>query len=236
MKIMKVITTYLSLLFLAFPIMAPAQVSLGIAGGLATYQMNDLKTINTQQANSLPFETVEVDNFDLGWYLHASLTTKISEEFLLGMVYRYHSTGSRIGQRDYSGFYTFDQIVSAHFLGIEPEIMLAKHKFLEVSLSLVTGLNFTRWELKQVLSLQGQEEKESQSLVALSIPFNPSFNLYVPIISRLSAKISAGYLMDTGGKLHLKGNRDAVLMLQNEPVKTGWSGFRMAVGFFYNIH
>jgi len=236
MKNMKEITTYLSLLSLVFPIMSPAQVSLGIAGGLATYQMNDLKTINTQQAKSLPFETVEVDNFDHGWYLHASLTTKISEEFLLGLVYRYHSTGSRIGQRDYSGFYTFDQIVSAHFLGIEPEVMLVKHKFLEISLSLVTGLNFSSWELKQVLSLKGREEKESESLVALSVPFNPSFNLYVPILTRLSAKISVGYLMDTGGKLHLKGNRDAVLILENEPVKTGWSGFRIAVGFCYKIH
>jgi len=82
MKNMKEITTYLSLLSLVFPIMSPAQVSLGIAGGLATYQMNDLKTINTQQAKSLPFETVEVDNFDHGWYLHASLTTKISAWFI----------------------------------------------------------------------------------------------------------------------------------------------------------
>jgi len=236
MKNMKGLTSYLSLFFLVFPIMAPAQVSLGISGGLSTYQMNDLKKINTKQASSLPFETVLVDNFDQGWYLHTSVTTKISEKFLIGMVYRYYATGSRIGQRDYTGYYTFDQIVSAHFLGIEPEVMIARHKYIEISLSLVTGLNFTDWEFKQVLFVQGQEDKESQSLVALSLPFNPSLNLYVPVLSKLNAKISAGYLVDTGAKLHLKGNKDSALMLNNEPVKTGWSGFRITVGFCYNIH
>jgi len=48
--------------------------------------------------------------------------------FLPGIDYRYNSTGSRIGQRDYSGFYTFDQIVSAHFPGIHTDPQSAVRK------------------------------------------------------------------------------------------------------------
>jgi hypothetical protein len=42
-------------------------------------------------------------------------------------------------------------------------------------------------------------------------------------------------MFDTGGYLHLSDNKDAVLQVNDEKVKTGWSGWRIVVGVDLNI-
>jgi hypothetical protein len=232
---MKAILASLAFTLLLLPLNGNAQISLEITGGVATYRMIDLKSINTLQSGSLPFETVVVNNFDPGGFINAGINLQLKDDFMLGFIYCYNSTGSRIGQKDYSGYYTFDQVISGHFLCLVPESILSWRKRLGVTLSLAAGLNLTNWKMSQILTVQGLKNEENQSLVASSMNFTPAINLYVPVFKSISVKLSAGYLIDTKGKLHVKGYSDAVLTYKNEAIKTGWSGFRMTGGLIYRI-
>jgi hypothetical protein len=226
-------TIYIWSLILLMPVDLFAQVSLSVFGGLGTYKMHDLKGINRLQAESLPIETVTVDNFSPGLFAGTSYSINLSEQLLLGLNFQYNSTGSRIGQRDYSGYYSYDQLVNGYLIGIEPETIIEQNKSFSLSLSLVTGLYFTRLKMREAITIFGQDAEYKESFAALSIPFYPALKFSIPVFDAISGAVSFGYLIDPGSKFHLKGNKDAVLVINNNPVKTGWTGLRITVGLKY---
>jgi hypothetical protein len=213
-----------------------AQDSFGVFGGLGTYQMDNLKEVNKMKARSLPFKTVGVDNFNPGFYFGTSASFELSENFVLGLNYQYTSTGSRIGQKDYSGYYRYDQIVNGHLIGIEPERIIEENNFITISFSFLTGVIFTGLKMKEKLTVYGENQESSESFAAISIPFYPAVKLSVPVTTFISGTISLGYLYDSGGKVHLKGNKDAVIGINNSPLKTGWNGFRITAGVKFKFN
>jgi hypothetical protein len=227
---------YILLIMLLIPVEALPQSSFGVLGGLGTYNMDDLREINKQQANSLPIETVSVDNFNPGFYLGASLNFKLSGQFVIGVIYNYNSTGSRIGQKDYSGYYAYDQIVNGHLIGIRPERIIEKNNSFSVSLSIATGLIFTGMKIRETLSVSHYKEEDSESFTAVSVPFYPEVKISIPVINKLSGTVSLGYLIDSEGKVHLKGNKDAVIGINNAPVKTAWTGLRITGGLIFEFN
>jgi hypothetical protein len=228
---------YILLIMLIIPVEVIPQASFGVFGGLGTYKMDNLKEINNLQAMSLPIKPVTVDNFNPGLYLGASFNNKLSKYLLFGLNYQFNSTGSRIGQKDYSGYYAYDQIVNGYFFGIEPEVIIKKTNSIMISVSIVTGTSFTSLEIKEVISISGQEEKNSESFTAVSFPLYPAVKLSKPFSNNISGTVSLGYLYDTGGVFHLEGQKNAIIRINDIPVKTGWTGFRITAGlrFYFNL-
>ena len=101
--------------------------------------------------------------------------------------------------------------------------------------SVMSGALFTSIKTEEVLSVSGQKEEDQEYMSAFSIPVYPSINLSIPVNDFISGYFSAGYMVDTGGKVHLKDNRDAVLNIDGYPVKTGWTGFRISAGLQLNL-
>ncbi|NSW94173.1 MAG: hypothetical protein HPY62_05625 [Bacteroidales bacterium] len=217
------------------PLELVSQSSIGLYGGLATFSMDNLKELNNQQTNSLPFDIVKVDNFNPGFYMGASFNYSLSDNYLIGIQYQYTTTGSRIGQKDYSGFYYFDQIASGHFIGIKPETVIERNSFFSVSLYLETGAIFTKLKMKEKLEVYDIKQESSESFFAVSVPVSAGIKASIPIIDKLSGTVSCGYLYDTGSKLHLKGNKYAVVAVNEIPVKTGWTGFRINAGLTFKL-
>jgi len=213
-----------------------SQVSFGVFGGLGTYRMDNLKEINRMQAKSLPIETIKVDNFNPGFYLGTSANLELSGNFVLGLSYQYNTTGSRIGQKDYSGYYAYDQIVNGHFIGIEPETIIGVNNFMTASVSMVTGVSFTNLEMRETISISEQKQVNSESFTAASVYLYPAVKLFIPAFKMISGTISLGYLYDTGGKVHLKGNKDAVIGINDSPVETGWTGLRITAGLRFDFN
>jgi hypothetical protein len=192
--------------------------------------MGQLKELNKLTAKALPFDVKTVNNFDPGFYFGTSFEARLFSNIMLGISYQFNTTGSRIGLKDYSGYYTFDQIVNGHLLGIEPEVIIDENKKYRISFSILTGALFTAVNTNETIAVAGDEEQVSKNLSAFSVPVYPSLKLSVPFIDWMEGSFSLGYLFDTGGKVHLKDNKDAFLIVDNKYVKTEWSGWRIALG------
>ena len=212
---MKGLKYYILSIMFFIPVEVTPQVSFGVFGGLGTYKMDNLKEINKLQAMTLPIKTVTVDNFNPGLYLGTSFNNKLSKYFLFGLNYQFNSTGSRIGQKDYSGYYAYDQIVNSHFFAIEPEVIIKKTNSIMISVSIVTGTSFTSLEIKEVISISGQKEKNSESFTAVSFPLYPAVKLSKPFSNTISGTVSLGYLYDPGGVFHLEGQKNAIIRIKN---------------------
>lgn len=220
---------------LHYPGYSPAQelqdsYEFSLFTGFATYQMNDLKGLNELTAKTLSFDVSTVNNYDPGIYFGGSLGFKIHSTWNIGIVYQYFSTGSRIGQKDYSGKYTFDQLANGHFFGIESKSITSKQNLINVSFLLQVGILLTGIELNEYLNVSGTEKQESQSFSAFSPVIYPAVNISGPYISRIKGYISFGGMYDTGGKVHLSGNKKALLSVDNNKIKTEWSGLRVSLG------
>jgi len=197
--------------------------------------MHHLKELNDEVESQLPFDVKSVDNFDPGFYFGGSLQTTFSSKVLLGIVYQYYTTGSRIGQKDYSGYYTFDQIANGHFVGLEPGVIVLNKKAISIAASVQGGALFSGIKLNEHLVVGETESTDSQNLRAFSIAITPTVKASIPIIAPLRCSLSLGRMIDTGGELHLPENKDAVLIINNSNVKTGWSGWRIAVELNINL-
>jgi hypothetical protein len=51
-----------------------------------------------------------------------------------------------------------------------------------------------------------------------------------------SGTISLGYMYDTGGKVHLKNDKDAVIRINDSKVETGWTGLRITAGLRFDFN
>ena len=211
------------------------KLGLSLFTGYASYKMDMLKEVNQYMEESLPFEVKTVNNFDPGFYFGATIQTGILHRVSLGLVFQYHTTGSRIGQKDYSGSYTFNQIANGYLAGIKPEISILDSKSFNLSASVTSGLLFTGLKMSESLVLFEIENNNSESLSALSVAIYPAINFSVPVTSKFIWFLSSGRMFDTGGKVHLSDNKDAILKINENEVKTGWSGWRISTGLKFSI-
>jgi hypothetical protein len=205
-------------------------LSFSAYAGFATYDMAKIKNLNTLNEKSLPFEVKSVNNFDPGIYFGGSIDHRVSGYASIGLFYQHYSTGSRVGQKDYSGVYTYDQILNCNVAGISPEIILSEKKGYSISVSVGVGALFTTFKMREYLKAGVTEQEDDAKFSAFSIVVCPSLRVSVPVIDRLSCFASVGGMIDTGGKVHVAGNKDAVLIIENEKLKTGWSGLRVTAG------
>ena len=203
--------------------------------GYATYDMAGLKGVNYLTHNSLPFEVKNINNFNPGYYYGGSLRIWLKSYATISEFYEHYSTGSRIGDKDYSGTYTFDQIVDGDLIGLEPEVIFANKRRFSISASLRTGALFSKVIMKEYFKVGESETHYSTNLSATSFAIIPSLKLSVQIIDPVGFFISAGGMLDTGGKVHLPGNRNAVLKADDEAIRAGWSGIRLSAGIKINL-
>jgi hypothetical protein len=206
------------------------KLELSLYGGAASYMMDNLKSLNAYNSSQLPFSIDEINNFDPGFYFGASLQARVSKKMYLALFYQYYNTGSRFGKKDYSGYYVFDQIANANYMGLEPGITLLNKKAFCLSTSLQIGALFSKTEMREYIQVLRSDDSFSQDLSAFSIAFSPSVKLSLPVIKSMKGFLSVGGMLDTAGTLHIPGNKDAVLTVVGQKAGIDWSGFRITAG------
>ena len=221
-------------LFSAFAVYSQDEKSflkLGFTGGYGGYTFEKLEDINDAVISQLPFDAAVIDNFPSRFYFGGAALVRIAKWYWSGPSYQYHSTGSRVGAKDYSGSYHFDQILSAHQLGIENEIRISKSLKTRVFLDISGGVNFSTWKMEEVLAISDESEEDQSDYVAVKPFVFPALKISYPVYKNFSVVAQAGYLFDLGGKYHISGNKD-----YKSALKIPWSGFRASVGIEYEIN
>jgi hypothetical protein len=205
-------------------------LKLGLTGGFGGYSFENLEDINDAVINQLPFDAAVIDNFPDRFYFGGVALMRIANWYWAGPSYQFHTTGSRVGVKDYSGSYHFDQILSAHQLGLENEIRISKTMKPAVFLDISGGVNFSAWKTEEVLEISGEKDVDRSEYVAVKPFVLPAFKISYPVYKNFTAAAQAGYLFDLGGKYHLSGHKD-----YQSALKIPWSGYRISIGIQYNV-
>lgn len=230
MKQLSIVIIFLLYCFYGFTQEKSLNLKLGAFGGYASYSFDYLKDVNAQAINQLPFDAAVTDDFPSRVYFGGSVLLRLTNWYYIGPAYEFHSTGSRLGAKDYSGIYSFDQILTTHQLGIENEIRISKGLKPAVFFDITGGVNFSAWKMNEVLDVSGSREEDKSDFASIKPFVLPVLKLSYPVCRNISAFAKGGYLVDAGGKYHLKSNKDA----QSEQ-KIPWNGFRISAGLELNV-
>ena len=130
--------------------------------------------------------------------------------------------------KDYSGYYQIDNIYFAHSVGMELFLFMSSSNF-SLYGNISSGVNFGNLTIR-MNEILDQTIENNEKFVSLSPYIMPSMKFKIPLIPKIKWVTVLGGLIDIGGKIHLEGNDDAILQLNNQDLKSGWSGFRAHTG------
>ncbi|HDR52111.1 MAG TPA: hypothetical protein ENN90_10925 [Mariniphaga anaerophila] len=200
----------------------------GLTGGLSVYFVSELKDINTQVINASPFNLQTVNNFPPTIFYGGFILNRMGKRIYFGPSYSFYTTGSRLGIKDYSGSYRFDQILSAHSPGGQFEILLFTKNKINIYFEPTAGAHFATWKMDELLKVGDEKVSDEQKLKAVKPFIYPAFKIAVPVYSHLQVALKAGYSFDLAGK-YKTGN-------MKSDIKAPFSGPRISVvledGFF----
>jgi len=202
-----------------------SDIKIGINGGGAWLFQNDLRKINRDTGNMLPFATQTIDDFPPYFTYGGQILVTLSGWLALGPCYQYYTTGSRIGARDYSATYSFDQIISSHSPGLVAEIALAKSPFYSAFFELTGGLNVASWKMEEKLVAGEEKDSDQRKMSALRPFIYPGFKVAYPLSKSLGIFFKAGYSADLGGKYSLDSYPGGKI-----DQRASFSGIRAMVG------
>jgi hypothetical protein len=200
-------------------------------GGFSWLFQNDLREINRESRKNLPFLTQTIDDFPPTLTYGGQISIKLSERLGVGTAYQYYTTGSRIGARDYSGTYSFDQIISAHSPGIVIEYQLASQPEWAAYFELTGGAHFASWKMKEKIILGQESNSDTYHLTAFRPYLFPALKAEYPFGGIFFAGIKAGYSFDLGGKYLLTNSNSG-----KSEKQASFSGIRgvVSVGVLLN--
>jgi hypothetical protein len=211
----------------------PGRLKFGILGGYAFYSQNDLKSLNQIISDEIPFDTQIIDDFEPVFYFGGYVQYELFNQFYLGPAYEYHYTGSRLGARDYSGMFSFDQYVRTHQLGLKADYSLFSMKRMFIAAELNLGANFTEWEMDSNLEIGENEEYSEQELEQLegfSWYVSPTLKLGYRILSWVSLTGRVGYFFDVNQNYHYQNNKN-IDVIKNPD----WSGLKLSAGLEFQL-
>lgn len=201
---------------------------IGVSGGFGLIFPGDLKEINTEVINSSQFDLSVVNNFPPRPVYGGYILNSFGKRIAFGPSYFYFSTGSRLGIKDYSGSYAFDQIVSAHSLGIQFEFLLDEREKSNWYLEFTGGINLATWSIKEKLTIDGEKESDLTKLKATRPFIYPGVKYIYPLTKMLNFTVRAGVSVDLAGKYSFEGNPD-----YETDSKASFTGPRILVGLEY---
>jgi len=204
--------------------------SVGVTAGIGKYFQSDLKEINSSVSNLLNFEARLTDDFPPTFFWGVHLTYKVSPRFYFGPDYQFHTTGSRLGYKDYSGSYSFDQILSCNSIALKIENLLSRKAITSFGLGMTSGINLSSWKMIEKVTIGKQIESSLTRLFAVRPFIYPSINLKHSIIDALAISIAAGYSIDLGGKYRIKSPYKSTSDLIAK-----WTGPRVELNIDYSF-
>lgn len=214
-----------------------SNLKLGYQIGFGTYSMNNLKDINDQVSESLPFDSKIVDNFPGYLYFRPSVTLEFAK-YSIGLICSFQSTGSRISSKDFSGEYRFDTKVKATSPGIYGDIKLLSQKKSRLCVYSIAGLIFSKLNIHETLTLKSSHgENQSIDFKAQNYFLEPGID-YSYSIGSLSVGLNVGYFITIGSQGFYSGDNKKNSLQNsknNQDVTPDWNGIRSGFSILYTF-
>lgn len=223
----------LSIFFLLFVVAADAQdIVFGYAFGLGSYQMRDMKRVQTQALNDINaiYHDVKTTEDFPGWIfqnLFAGYKFGASE---VGLRYDHFATSGRNHLSDYSGSYRHDTHVKGNSLGGYYKVYFVnvpiKESFhFDVNFSISAGFIFNKYQSETILEIYDTPSLDQYALVehrSTNFFFLPSFTPTIWFKEYVGLNVSIGYQIDIQGT--------AFFGLSGNSVGINWTGARFSFG------
>jgi len=207
----------------------------GLQGGVGTYSMEGLRGINDQVPMSIPFDTKLVADFPAYYYYRPTFLL-VTDDYTLGLVNTFQSTGSRVSGKDYSGEYKFDMKVSAFAPGFYSEIQLLSGTKVRSSFYYILGCSFSRLTIGENFRVDETTVTDDQyKFKALNLFVEPGFNVSYPWQSFLLG-LNGGYNVTFGKQAFYTDNIKSHTLSDpksNKPIIPQWNGLRMGISVIY---
>ncbi len=210
-------------------------IKLNLQSGMGSYSMTDLKTLNEMAFNAFPLPVKQTANFPVYWYYQGSIQFPLSENFDLGPMYAFHSTGSRYSLADYSGEYSFDNLIHAHTLGLAINYKLLVQNNFAFAAYADGGIGFSKLEMAEGLDLTEVETTETDETTYKSTGYfvEPGFS-FSYTFKFLEPGIRFGYHIPLAeGDFKNTKNEDLLFLRDGSKVKSGWGGIRLGVSLSF---
>lgn len=202
----------------------------GISGGFGAFNHSDLKSLNQDAIKQLPFDSKIIEEFEPNFNFGAYTQYQIFHRFWVGPEFRYYYTGSRLGQKDYSGVYSFDQYLYSQTIGLKMGYVLTEIDRFSLQFQLNSGVGFTKWEMDSKLTLSGNSESQIDKLKGYSWYALPSFVANYRMFWGFSLVGSTGYSLDLVKNYQYEANSDIKII-----TKPDWGGLRLSLVLEYEL-
>lgn len=206
--------------------------------GVGSYKMDNLKPFNDYVKEVIPFETKIVSNFPPYFYYQPMVSLRV-KAFQVGVGYAFHSTGSRVSSKDYSGEYSFDTKVNSHSPILNLNLAVYRKGFIRTSIYAESGVDFSRINFHEnlyVLDTQLIDDYDKYKA------FNINFEAGITVMyewKKFGVGINTGYLtMITLRAFHVPDNKNYFLIdpVTNDKVNPMWDGLRFGITISYCLN
>jgi hypothetical protein len=213
-------TFILFLLLMCFGVHAQ-RIELMLTTGMADYSMKDLKKMNTYVQESLQFDTQVTDNFPMTIQVGGHFALVFSNNYKLGILYAYNSTGSRVTASDYSGYYQFDNIVTGHTVGIMNGFLVYGYKAIRLDFQANAGFIASDLKMSETLTVADTTISSAPHYTAIGFYAEPRVELSCHW-KNLKGGFYLGYCINPGGKIRNGSG-------QKSNYTINWSGLRFGI-------
>ena len=142
-------------------------------------------------------------------------------DYSIGIEYDYNSTGSRISSADYSGKYTFDELLHGHSFGLVNSFRFLRLGKVQAEAGVNLGYIYSSIKTNEYLQVADTNMSNSSSFYSDSFYLEPGMLIsYTFPFMKIGADLS--YLIDKGGVIMTDSDKKTLNY-------TNWSGFRIGI-------
>ena len=210
------------------------QFVITISGGYAGYKLDDLKQLNYEIRSTFPVEVRTVNDFPSRYYPEIKVGKRF-KNITFGLGYSFHSTGSKLDYKDYSGEIYVKQITTMNSVGPFADISVNPSNKLKLKLSIGLYGAFTDLKLEEKIQVYNSQTADNYKFHANSFIIQPAIEISYPVL-KCEVSIFLGSAIDTSGAYFYSEENSNIYLSGNNKAKTNWSGIRTGISFSYILN
>jgi hypothetical protein len=170
---MKTLRLFLLLLLVAPTAQAQLSGGFEVKTGYAGYAMNELGRTVTNYAQMTGYDLLKVTDNYPAYVTFGGAAFMGYGKWEWGIDYTYYTTGARAHYKDYSGEMGFDQVATAHSIGIFGRCELMQRGRFQLKGSLLLSNNFSTVKMNEYMTEGSIQEENKLEVVSYSVAFTP---------------------------------------------------------------
>lgn len=204
--------------------------------GYGFYNMSTFSQLTNQIQSGLPFESKVISNYP-AYHYYQPMIKFSKNNFDIGLVYLFQTTGSRISSADYSGEYKFDTKVNGHSPGIILSGIIKDYNKIRIGLSMQTGLSFTTLKVNEYFRVDTIVNNAEYKYKSNSIYCEPGINC-IYTMNRMGFEFNVGYFKEVlRFDYSLNGSGDNDIPVNKKFTDPDvWDGVRLGITFSYKLN